>query len=133
MFSASSWITLREGATIRVFVAPSLYAISKARGIDITSPTGQDAVAIIRRYAAIAFCAAIDAWEIDNIANPDKGEYPYTYGDFVEWAYNDQKGLLAFIDFASRAITGKGIHEQGEGDDDEVKKKTSRRLIRRSR
>jgi len=131
MFGGSYRITLKDGVAIRLFVAPSLYAVSKERDIDIVSPISNEPIEVIKRYASIAYCAAINAWEIDKVDDLGKGDFPYSFGDFVEWAYANEDAFLAFIDFATKTITGKGIKEyQAEK---EVKKKTSffRRIFSR--
>lgn len=114
-------IQLKQGVEVNALLTPALYGVAAARGIDLGTASGEDMTGVTRTYARIAYCAAINAWEVESVDHPDMGDFPYTYEDFDAWAWTDADGMLAFIDKTLAAFTGKGLKETAR---EAVKKKT---------
>lgn len=115
-------IELREGVKVSVLVTPALYRIAERKGLDVTGgdATAQDP---FTSYIRILYCAAVNAWEVDTVDKPDMGAFPYTYAEFVEWAWSDVKRLGESVSFIYEALTGKTLKNGVE----EVKKKMKKR------
>lgn len=113
-------IEIREGVMVDILVTPALYRVAQRRGIDLGPGDSTDP---FTPYIKMAYCAAINAWEVDAVDNPGKGELPYKYADFDEWAWSDKARLAELIGFMYEAITGKVLKEEVA---DEVKKKTKK-------
>lgn len=114
-------ITLGEGVGVNVLLTPALYGVARSRGIDLALADGRDATAVTRTYAKIAYCGALNAWEVDAVDDPDKGAFPYRYEDFDTWAWSSPDALTSFIDAVLVAFTGKGLKATAA---EAVKKKT---------
>lgn len=115
-------IDIREGERVTLLLTPALYGVGKARGIDLASDLkSEDKSAVTKAYAKLAYCAAINAWEVNGVDDPNAGDFPYRYADFDRWAWEHQDELLKFIDAVLIAFTGKGLKEHAS---QTVKKKT---------
>ena len=119
-------ITIREGVKMQVLLTPALYGVASRKGIDLDSDLKSgDVTGMTRAYAKLAYCAALNKWEVDRIDNPSVGDFPYTFSDFDTWSWENQAELLAFMDAVLMAFTGKSVKDyQGE----DVKKKKNRGL-----
>jgi hypothetical protein len=147
-------IQLKEGVTVKLLLTPALYGIAKERGIDIFSDilrakvaegegTEDRATKTVDAYSKIVYCAAILAWEVDAVDNPDAGEFPYTYADFYTWAWGNHREFARTIQAVLVALTGRTINDylkEADGGDAEKKKtnpkglaKWLRRIGRQSR
>lgn len=114
-------IELREGVKVEILVTPALYRVAQSRGIDL-SQSGSDKDPFTP-YIKMLYCAAINAWEVEAIDDPDKGEFPYKYRDFDDWAWTDTERLGKAIEFMYQAITGKPLQK---GIEDVKKKRTTK-------
>ena len=122
-------ITLKQGVRVRLLLTPALYGVGKARGIDLTTVMrdASDSTGMIRSYAKLAYCAAINQWEVEAVDNPDKGAFPYTFADFDGWSWEQQDEVREFINAVLLAFTGKGLKDYAkEGDSTALKKKTGK-------
>lgn len=122
-------IHLKEGVTAKLLLTPALYGIAKERGIEIfAAPTDKEDTRSLEQYVKIAYCAAILAWEVGAVDDPDQGEFPYTFEDFHLWSYDNPRDFGKAIDAILIALTGKSarqyIREAEEATDE--KKKTDR-------
>jgi len=88
-------------------ITPALYGVAQARNINLTGKEGN----ALRTYIKIAYCAAINEWEIRQVDEPDLGDFPYKYEDFEEWAWADMPRFTRLIDDILKATTGKGIRD----------------------
>lgn len=113
-----SQIELREGVRVEILVTPALYRIAERKGLDVTGKdaTEQDPYT---SYIRILYCAAINAWEVRSVDQPEIGAFPYAYADFIDWAWADMERFLNVIAFMYEALTGKPLKKGLE----EVKKK----------
>lgn len=121
-------IHLKEGETAKLLLTPALYGVAKERGIDITGmpAEGQDRKThVFDQYAKIAYCAAISAWEVDGVDDPDQGPFPYTFEDFAIWAYSEQAEFGRTINDILQALTGKSVREYLREAGESEKKKSS--------
>lgn len=114
-------IELKEGVTVEILVTPALYSVAKRRGIDLVGDV--NAGDVYGSYVKMMYCGAISAWEVEAVDNPEKGEFPYKFSDFHEWAWADTKRLAGTIAFMYEAMTGKRMSDLA-GD---IKKKRSRK------
>ena len=117
-------IEIKQGVRTSLLLTPALYGCASARGIDLSTRSGEDAKAVIRTYTKIAYCAAINAWEVDSVDDPGKGEFPYSFADFDAWAWSHPDEVKRIIDAVLVAFTGKTLKESVA---DGVKKKTRAR------
>ena len=125
-------INLEEGVTAKLLLTPALYGIAKERGIDFVTDTGEDKqVQFVARYTKIAYCAAISAWEVDAVDDPEKGAFPWKYEDFFAWAYGNPEEFGKTVDAILVALTGKSareyVREARKEAEDEKKAKDQRR------
>lgn len=119
-------IVLRDGVQAELLCTPALYGVALKRGIDLTIEEPDipedasdmekarkyaSACAVNEVYAKMLYCAAINAWEVENLDNPEAEECPYKYVDFHEWAWGNQQEFRGAIDFLLKAMTGNGIVE----------------------
>lgn len=135
-------INLKEGVSVKLLLTPALYGVAKERGLDLfTRPAdGQDKeLRGLEQYTKIAYCAAINAWQVAAVDDPELGEFPYNYEDFHLWSYAQPKEFGKAIDAILVALTGKSAREyvrEAEGPQDEKKKRTPslfRWITRRSK
>lgn len=115
-------IELREGVAVDVLVTPALYRVAKQRGINLVSDSNAGDDDPFTSYIKMLYCAAINAWEVDAVDNPGKGDFPYRYSEFDEWAWSDRARLNKMIQFLYEALTGKPLVQAVS----EVKKKKTR-------
>lgn len=116
-------ITLEDGVTCEVLVTPALYGVAARKGMDLR-PASTEPADIISSYTRLLYCAAINAWEVKSVDEPTIGEFPYTFSQFNDWAWGNQKAFGEALNFAYTALTGKTLRE---GAEEEVKKKSKRR------
>lgn len=116
-------ITLKEGVRAVLRCTPSVYGIAKERGIPVKGESGMDTNKSLEVYVRLAYCAAINEWEIQHYDHPDMGECPYTLADFDSWAWGNQEEFVQFVNFFIEALTGKSVAELVP----DVKKKKKRR------
>jgi len=136
-------IQLKDGVEVDTLFTPHLFSYKDEKGLTLETDTSSFA-SVIEAYADIYYLAAINAWELD-----DKGtveDFPYTRGDFHEYAAANPREFAKDVDFAVQALTGKTAKqlvadkakEQSEAEAPErpeSKKKASRwigRILRRS-
>ena len=120
-------IELRQGERVRALLTPALYGVASRKGIDLTAEingASKDVTAMARAYAKMAYCAAINQWEVERVDNPSAPDFAYSFSDFDTWSWENQKDLLGFIDAVLLAFTGKGLSEQKEAAGEGLKKKT---------
>lgn len=124
-------IHLEEGVTAKLLLTPALYGVAKERGIDFVTetPDADKDAQFVTRYSKVAYCAAISAWEVDAVDDPDKGPCPWRYEQFVTWAYGNPKEFGAVVDAILVALTGKSARDylreaKAAAAEEEVKKKT---------
>ena len=117
-------IELREGVAVEILVTPALYSVAKRRGIDLVSDI--NAGDVYGSYVKMLYCAAISAWEVAAVDDPKRGDFPYKFADFHEWAWADTERLARIVAFIYEALTGKRFEDIGK-ETSEVKKNESRR------
>ena len=128
-------IHLQEGVKAKLLLTPALYGVAKERGINLFPPevTAQDQTSrVFELYGKIAYCAAISAWEVDAVDDPDKGPFPWTYEDFSLWAWDNQKEFGQTVNAILEALTGKSARAylREEAAAAAEKKKTKKGLFR---
>lgn len=134
MLKVRKTIEIADGVKVEMLFTPRLYSYKGRSGITFETgekPTQADYLGI---YADIMYCAALNAWELDDRGTPD--DFPHTRGDFHAFAQADPVAFRDAMDFCLLALTGKGLKDyadQATAADDEVKKKTSRFLGLRSK
>lgn len=114
-------IELREGVAVEILVTPALYSVAKRRGIDLVSDI--NAGDVYGSYIKMLYCAAISAWEVAAVDDPKRGDFPYKFADFHEWAWADTERLARIVGFLYEALTGKRLEDAGEV----IKKNASRK------
>lgn len=117
MYPSRTSIELKEGVVCYLRITPALYGVATMRGIDLNAKDENP----LRKYVKVAYCAAINDWEIERVDNPTIGVFPFKYSDFEDWAWADTKRLYELVDFILLATTGKGMKHYT---DEEVKKKS---------
>ena len=136
-------VHLEEGVTAKLLLTPALYGVAKERGINLFPPevAAQDKTSrVFDLYAKIAYCAAISAWEVEAVDDPDKGDCPWTFEQFTIWSWNNQKEFGRTVDAILEALTGKSARAYvREAVQEEVEKKKMRKrspfrwIMRKSR
>lgn len=133
-------IHLREGVKAKLLLTPALYGVARERGIDLFPPERvmeDKKDRVFDLYAKIAYCAAISAWEVDAVDDPDKGDFPWTFEDFSLWSWNDQKEFGQTINAILEALTGKSARDylreqaQKEAEKKKMRKRSPFRWIMR--
>lgn len=124
---------------------PHLFSYKDEKGLTL-EVDASNLAEVMNTYADVCYLAAINAWELDGKGTVE--DFPYTRGDFHEYAAADPKAFGQDVTFAVQALTGKTVKElvekatteaaKGDAEDakgDGVKKKSSRwigRLLKRS-
>lgn len=122
-------IHLLEGVTAKLLLTPALYGVAKERRIDLfkAKEEGEERSSwLVEQYSKIAYCAAISAWEVDAVDNPDVGDFPFTYEDFFTWAWSNAEEFAKTVNAILEALTGKSVEDyvrEARGGDDVGKKK----------
>lgn len=109
---------------MEILVTPALYSVARRRGIDLVADA--NAGDVYGSYVKMLYCAAISAWDVAAVDDPKRGEFPYTFADFYEWAWADTERLAKMVAFIYEALTGKRFEDIGK-EAAEVKKNESRR------
>ena len=117
-------IELKDGVAVEILVTPALYSVARRRGIDLVADA--NAGDVYGSYVKMLYCAAISAWDVAAVDDPKRGDFPYTFADFYEWAWADTERLARIVAFIYEALTGKRIEDIGK-EAAEVKKNESRR------
>lgn len=107
---------------------PRLFAMAAEKGIKLSLDSA-NVMLTLTAYADMCYCAAINAWTLDN----DAEDFPLKRADFHEWSSSDQLEFAKTMRMAAEAITGKTMEElvlskTAEAGKD-VKKKNLLRLI----
>ena len=130
-------IELSEGVKVDLLFTPHLYSYKGRGGISFEA-TQQDARQMAEYFADLLYCAALNAWEIDEGMDPDTA--PFKRGDFHALIVGAPKVFRESIDFALHALTGKTARElaedakvEKEGGADAKKKLLSHLTGKRSR
>ena len=114
-------IELKDGVAVEILVTPALYSVAKRRGIDLVADV--NAGDVYGSYVKMLYVAAINAWEVAAVDDPGKGEFPYRFADFHEWAWADTARLAKMVAFLYEALTGKRWEDAGKDGGKGVKKK----------
>ena len=117
-------IELKDGVKVEILITPALYSVAKRRDIDLVADI--NAGDWQTTYIKMLYCAAISAWEVAAVDDPGRGEFPYTFADFHEWAWADTERLSRMIAFEYEALTGKKLSDAVE-ERKGLKKNESRR------
>lgn len=104
-------IELSDGVKVDLLFTPHLYSYKGRGGISFEA-NQQDARQMAEYFADLLYCAALNAWEIDEGQDPD--EAPFKRGDFHALIVGAPKVFTQTIDFALRALTGKTAKELAE-------------------
>lgn len=116
-------IEIREGEKVEVLYTPSLFGIARQRNL-VMKAEGDQPSDVLRVYCKALYCAAINAWECRRYDHPDIGEFPYSYIDFEEWSYREQKDFARKTDALFLALTGKTLKEAAKEASGEKKRLT---------
>ena len=135
-------IQLKDGVEVETLFTPHLFSYKDEKSMPLEA-NADDTFSLFEAYADIYDLAALNAWELDGKGLVD--EFPFTRGDFHEYAAANPKVFAHDIEFAAQALTGKTVKElvaskeKGENkavsDAPEGKKKVFRwigRLLKRS-
>ena len=114
-------IGLKDGVAVEILVTPALYSVARRRGIDLVADA--NAGDIYGSYIKMLYCAAISAWEVAAVDDPGRGDFPYKFADFHEWAWADTERLARIVAFMYEALTGRRFADIGK---EAVKKNASR-------
>lgn len=95
--------------TAELLVTPALYGVAAKRSIDLAVDAMAGNQGVLVSYIKMAYCAAVNAWEVAAVDDPDVGECPYKYADFDAWAWADTERLGDLIAFMYEAMTGKSL------------------------
>ena len=133
-------IQLKDGVEVETLFTPHLFSYRDEKGLSLTADTS-DINSVIEAYADLYYLAAINAWELDGRGTVE--DFPYTRGDFHEYASANTKAFAKDLDFAVLALTGKPAKElvsekekeaeRAQNEAETGKKKASRWIGRRSR
>lgn len=101
-------IQLKDGVEVETLFTPHLFSYKDEKGLSLETDTS-DLASILETYADIYYLAAINAWELDGKGTA--ADFPYTRGDFHEYASAVPKAFAHDVDFAVQALTGKTAKE----------------------
>ena len=101
-------IELSEGVKVDLLFTPHLYSYKGRGGITFEANT-KDARQLAEYFADLLYCAALNAWEIDEGKDPDQA--PFKRGDFHALIVGSPGEFKDSIGFALRALTGKTVKE----------------------
>lgn len=127
-------IELREGVRAVLRCTPSVYGIAREKGMDVTGKSDMETGRALQVYVRLAYCAAVNEWEIQHYDHPEMGAFPYTLADFDTWAWTNESEFIGFVNFFIEALSGKKVSELVP----DVKKKNRKsgrwitRLLKRS-
>lgn len=125
-------IQLKDGVKVGTLFTPHLFSYREEKGLKLEI-NAANLREVIEVYADIYYLAALNAWELDAIGAVS--EFPYTRGDFHEYAAANPKAFALDVDFAVQALTGKTakelVAEGGSEEGEAGKKKRSRLTMRR--
>lgn len=127
MIKVKKTITIKGVDCVMLFT-PRLFAMAAEKGIKLSLDSA-NVMLTLTAYADMCYCAAINAWTLDN----DAEDFPLKRADFHEWSSSDQLEFAKTMRMAAEAITGKTMEElvlskTAEAGKD-VKKKNLLRLI----
>lgn len=122
-------IELKDGVKVEILLTPALYGVGQRRGINLTEHFNHadEPSAVIRAYALVTFCAAINMWEVSRMDHPDLGEFPHDFADFEAWAWEHQDELMRVADLFMQAFVGKTMAEALKERETEGSKKKTRK------
>jgi hypothetical protein len=100
-------IQLKEGVKVETLFTPHLFSYKDVKGLALE--TGDNPVQVMETYADLYYLAAINAWELDGKGTVE--DFPFTRGDFHEYAAINPRVFGKDVDFAVMALTGKSAKE----------------------
>lgn len=101
-------IQLKDGVEVETLFTPHLFSYKDEKGLALETDTN-NLNSVLETYADVYYLAAINAWELDEKGTVE--DFPYTRGDFHEYASASPKAFAHDVDFAVRALTGKTAKE----------------------
>lgn len=93
---------------------------AEQRGIDLLEALKGGRT--ISALTKIIFCAAVNDWEISRVDDPSLGEFPWSFSDFADWGFRNQKEFAGAVSFVLAALGAGGSREQAKDGGDEKKK-----------
>lgn len=121
-----------KGVECELLFTPRLFAVADGKNIKLTLDSA-NVMLTLATYADMCYCAALNAWTMDN----DADDFKLKRGDFHEWAAANQEEFAKTMRMAAEAITGKTmaelVNEQNVKANDVKKKNSSISIIARLR
>ena len=108
MRSLRRQIELKEGVMVETLITPHLFSFKEEKGLSLEADAA-NLQTVLEAYADIYYLAAINAWELDGRGAVE--DFPYTRGDFHEYAAANPRTFAHDVDFAVQALTGKSARE----------------------
>ena len=124
--------TTINGVEVTMLFTPRLFVMAEEKKIKLAVNTA-DVMQTMAAYADMCYCAALNAWTMDN----DIEDFKLSRYDFHVWSADHRDEFARTMVMASEAITGKTMKELVEEQKQlaeagqEVKKKSRFRLITR--
>lgn len=110
MVSAIQKITIKDGVTVMLLLTPSLFAIAKERGVEL-SADADNAQAVMELYTRIIWLAALNYDAAARMDDPDLPAFAFKYMDFAVWRSQRRDEFARMVDVAVEALTGKTLAE----------------------
>lgn len=101
-------IQLKDGVKVEALFTPHLFSYKDEKGLALETDTANFNT-VIEAYADLYYLAAINAWELDGHGTSE--DFPFTRGDFHEYAAANPKDFAKDLNFAVSALTGKSAKE----------------------
>lgn len=101
-------IQLKDGVEVETLFTPHLFSYKDEKHL-VLEADSNDISSVLEAYADIYYLAAINAWELDGRGTVE--DFPYTRGDFHEYAAANPRTFAHDVDFAVQALTGKSARE----------------------
>lgn len=122
MVSAIQKITIKDGVTVMLLLTPSLFAIAKERGVEL-SADADNAQAVMELYTRIIWLAALNYHAAARMDDPNLPDFAFKYIDFAAWRGQRRDEFGRMVEVALQALTGKTLEEIVKENDDAGEKK----------
>lgn len=110
MVSAIQKITIKDGVTVMLLLTPSLFAIAKERGVELSADT-ENTQAVMELYTRIIWLAALNYDAAARMDDPGLPEFPFKFLDFAAWRGQRRDEFARMVEIALQALTGKTLAE----------------------
>ena len=108
MVPAIQKITIKASVEVMLLLTPSLFAIAKERGVELSADAGNQQ-AVMDLYTKIIWLAALNYHAAARMDDPSLPDFPFAFLDFAAWRGERRDEFARIVEVAVQALTGKSL------------------------